>query len=195
MFDKKSEIFKAARALFLQKGFKEVNVSDITKKTGIAVGTFYNYYESKEKLFLEVFMEENSRAKREVVDSLQMDDPPEKIAFDYTRKSMSVMSGNLILKEWYQKDVAKELHSYFDQNGSGDIRFVREILVDLLEKWRAENKIRADIDNETILSLFDMIVYLDNHQDDVDIPDFPKTIQLLGEFVIKGFTISVSERK
>ncbi|WP_242832622.1 TetR/AcrR family transcriptional regulator [Clostridium saccharoperbutylacetonicum] len=39
-------------------------MSDITKKAGIGVGTFYNYYSSKEKLFMEIFLEENVKLKK-----------------------------------------------------------------------------------------------------------------------------------
>ena len=49
MQDKKAEIYKSAKELFSSKGFKDTNVSDITKQAGMAVGTFYNYYSSKEK--------------------------------------------------------------------------------------------------------------------------------------------------
>ena len=57
--DKKADIFNAGRELFCSKGFKDTNVSEIAKLAGIGVGTFYNYYSSKEELFLEVFLKEN----------------------------------------------------------------------------------------------------------------------------------------
>lgn len=43
-----------ALKLFLQKNFKEVTMREIVKKTGMSKGAFYHYFESKEKLFLEV---------------------------------------------------------------------------------------------------------------------------------------------
>lgn len=36
IMDKKAALFEAAKELFLQKGFKDINVSDITKKQGLA---------------------------------------------------------------------------------------------------------------------------------------------------------------
>ena len=51
MKDKKTDIFNCGKELFSSKGFKDTNVSDITKVAGMGVGTFYNYYDSKEKLF------------------------------------------------------------------------------------------------------------------------------------------------
>ena len=189
MIDKKAAIFEAGRELFLLKGFKDINVSDITKKAQVGVGTFYNYYPSKEKLFLEIFIEENRQAKKDIVNALNMDDTPAKIAKDYMMQSMSMMNSNLILKEWYKKDISHELHAYFNERGSADVSFVRGVFAGMLEKWQAEKTIRDDIDTETILSIFDLLAYLDNHQDDIEIPDFPGAIRLLGEFVIRGFTM------
>lgn len=50
--DKKAAIYEAGRGLFLLSGFKDINVSDITKRAGAGIGTFYNYFPSKDELFL-----------------------------------------------------------------------------------------------------------------------------------------------
>ena len=56
MDDKKKAIFNSAKNLFSKKGFKDTNISDIAKDAGIAVGTYYNYYSSKEELFLKILV-------------------------------------------------------------------------------------------------------------------------------------------
>lgn len=188
MLDKNSAILEAGRDLFLQKGFKDVNVSDITKKASVGVGTFYNYYSSKENLFLEIYFEENRQAKRKTIETLNMNDAPANIAREYMMQCINIMGNNRILKEWYNSDISSELHSYYRENGGEDVGFVRDIFVGLLDKWKAEKSIREDIDNESILSLFDVLVYIDFHQEDIKVPDFPKAIHLLGEYIIKGFT-------
>lgn len=48
--ERKAEIINAAEVLFSEKGFRNVAVSDIVKKVGVAQGTFYYYFESKEDL-------------------------------------------------------------------------------------------------------------------------------------------------
>lgn len=40
MEDKKTKIYDCGKEIFSNKGFKDTNVSDITKKAGIAIGTF-----------------------------------------------------------------------------------------------------------------------------------------------------------
>jgi TetR/AcrR family transcriptional regulator len=52
--DKQKKIFEAAVAEFAGKGFSEANINVIAKNAGISIGSMYNYFESKEKLFLAV---------------------------------------------------------------------------------------------------------------------------------------------
>ncbi|MGD6956574.1 TetR/AcrR family transcriptional regulator [Rossellomorea aquimaris] len=50
--DLKERIFFEAIRLFSEKGIDEVSVSEITKACGIAKGTFYNYFSTKESVLL-----------------------------------------------------------------------------------------------------------------------------------------------
>ena len=54
MKDTKENIIDKSYKLFLEKSFKEVTLSEILKATGIAKGTFYYYFESKEQLFIKI---------------------------------------------------------------------------------------------------------------------------------------------
>ncbi|GJM78523.1 hypothetical protein HMSSN139_10190 [Paenibacillus sp. HMSSN-139] len=64
MEDKKTRIYHCGKELFSAQGFKDTNVADITRKAGVSVGTFYNYYASKEKLFMEIFSDEKREAQK-----------------------------------------------------------------------------------------------------------------------------------
>jgi AcrR family transcriptional regulator len=44
-------ILDAARAVFGELGYETATVRDIIRRTGLASGTFYNYYKSKEEVF------------------------------------------------------------------------------------------------------------------------------------------------
>lgn len=59
--DRKIEILNAALELFLRKGFEETSVHDIVNKIGVAQGTFYYYFKSKEDVvdaIIEVYIKE-----------------------------------------------------------------------------------------------------------------------------------------
>ena len=64
MNDKKQQLYQSAKAMFSERGFKDTNISAITKAASMAVGTFYLYYSSKEQLFMEISQNENTRLKK-----------------------------------------------------------------------------------------------------------------------------------
>ncbi len=67
----KKRILEIGEKLFIEKGIKKTGLQEITKEAGIALGSFYNFFESKEKLFLELLDIYNARIfeiQKEVLD-------------------------------------------------------------------------------------------------------------------------------
>lgn len=60
----KQRILDAAEAEFGEKGFHEGSISGITQRAGVALGTFYTYFDSKEAIFqaLVAYMSRRIRA-------------------------------------------------------------------------------------------------------------------------------------
>ncbi len=52
---KKELIYNETLKLFNSKGFEKTTLNDICTANGIAMGTFYHYYQSKESILLEYF--------------------------------------------------------------------------------------------------------------------------------------------
>lgn len=50
----RQKLLDAAEALFGQSGFHSTSVTDITRRAGVAQGTFYLYFASKEEVFAEL---------------------------------------------------------------------------------------------------------------------------------------------
>ncbi len=53
---KRGQIIDAAAQLFLEHGFGHVSMDAIVEAAGVSKRTLYNYYESKERLFLDVML-------------------------------------------------------------------------------------------------------------------------------------------
>lgn len=52
--ERRTEILRAARTVFEQRGFLDTRVADIVALADVAQGTFYTYFDSKEAVFIEV---------------------------------------------------------------------------------------------------------------------------------------------
>jgi len=64
----KSALVRAGEELFSTKGFTETTIEEITGTAGVARGTFYNYFQSKEDLALEVFYETEELTTKQIDD-------------------------------------------------------------------------------------------------------------------------------
>ncbi|MDF2840811.1 MAG: transcriptional regulator, TetR family [Clostridia bacterium] len=187
MRDKKEEILKYGRELFCSKGFKDTNVADITELAGIGVGTFYNYYSSKDKLFMEIFLDENVKLKKSIMESIDPEDEPVKLIKEFLSRNISGMNANPILKQWYNRDVFIRLEQqYREENGNNAVDFLYGNSAELVKKWQAEGKMRDDIDSEFIMAIFAAIINIDTHKEEIGIQFFPRILDYFTEFVMKG---------
>jgi AcrR family transcriptional regulator len=187
MRDKKEEILKYGRELFCSKGFKDTNVADITELAGIGVGTFYNYYASKDKLFMEIFLDENVKLKKSIMESIDPEDEPVKLIKEFLSRNISGMNANPILKQWYNRDVFIRLEQqYREENGNNAVDFLYGNSAELVKKWQAEGKMRDDIDSEFIMAIFAAIINIDTHKEEIGIQFFPRILDYFTEFVMKG---------
>ena len=77
---RKQELLQIAYRMFLQKGYEETSVDEIISQAGIAKGTYYYYFETKEQMLEEVIgmmIEQEMQAAEQI---LQTDLPvPQKI--------------------------------------------------------------------------------------------------------------------
>lgn len=47
MDDRSAQLYRAAAELFVERGYRDVDVVDITGRCGVSPGTFYNYFRNK----------------------------------------------------------------------------------------------------------------------------------------------------
>ena len=187
--DKKSIIYNCAKELFSKKGFKDTNISEITQKAGIAVGTFYNYYPSKEKLFMDIFIDENAKLKRHCIRSLDLSKSPLEIVKQMLALNAEGLNTNPILNEWNNKAVFSRIEQlYREENGIQAVDFIFDSFHDLVKEWQAQGKIRKDIDSKMIMMMFAAIINIDTHKEEIGLEYFPELLNHLTELIMKGLT-------
>ncbi|WP_077210793.1 TetR/AcrR family transcriptional regulator [Bacillus dakarensis] len=72
---RKQQVIKKAHELFIEKGFQSTSIQDILEYSGIAKGTFYNYFSSKNELLIELFKTIYKTLEKERNDLLIGQDP------------------------------------------------------------------------------------------------------------------------
>jgi TetR/AcrR family transcriptional regulator, fatty acid metabolism regulator protein len=143
--DKRTIILDAALKTFVKRGYTETKVAEIASEAGVAEGTLYNYFQSKEDLLLALFDEkwggiiEGIRRKIS-----RLDDPNKKLKAIFSQVVI-MFKKNRQLAELFMVDVKQS--SIFLNNYT--INRVVEFL-DLIEEVLVEGKqkgvYRRDLD-------------------------------------------------
>jgi AcrR family transcriptional regulator len=71
-------ILRAARKVFVEKGFHEATTHDVAREAGISVGSIYTYFASKDELIRESVLTANKDETDAVLRELRSDEPVHK---------------------------------------------------------------------------------------------------------------------
>ena len=187
MLDRKAELSRCGKELFSSKGYKDTNVADITKMAGMATGTFYNYYPSKDKLFMELFIEENVRLKKHIVEIINLDADPINVMKEMMYLNLEGMKADPILKEWYNREAFTRIEQgYREENGLEHVDFLYDSFIEVVRKWQLQEKMRQDITAEMIMAIFGALINIDTHKEEVGIKYFPQVLEYMAGFTMKG---------
>ncbi len=189
--EKKQLIYDAAKAIFSERGFKDTSVSAITKAAGMAVGTFYLYYSSKEQLFMEIFRDENTALKQSFLDTLDLKQTPAEIIAHMMRINQEGIAASPILREWYQSEEFRKIErAYRDAHAIDSLNFLYDTFLELVRRWQKEGKMRADIDSVMIMKVFEAVINVDTHKDEVGLEYFPELLDVMTGLILKGLSDS-----
>ena len=187
--DKKEILYRCAREVFAQKGFKDTNVTDITGRAGVAAGTFYNYYPSKDRLFMEIYAEENAVLKKSILEQVDADGDPAQVMRQVIALNEQGIRNNAILREWYNRESFARIEKAFrEETGLDQISFMYDCFLDLVGQWQAHGKMRSDLKGDMIMAIFAALVNIVLHKDEIGLEYFPQVLVLISEFVMNGLT-------
>ncbi len=79
--ERKDEIINACEELYQTKSFKEITLKDISEKTTFSRPSIYNYFQTKEEIFLALFKREYEKWIKDLEDIYIKNDKLEKVEF------------------------------------------------------------------------------------------------------------------
>ena len=183
--DKKQLLKQAAYNVFSNKGYKATVISEVAKQAGMAVGSFYNYYESKEEIFLDVYIEENNRIRQVIMNDIDWEGDVVELIGQLFGQSRSLISSNKILAEWYNPAISNELHSYYSsEEGKASNPFHQFLIETFTKRMMMEGYSQEKI--QEVLEVYHLFYYIDMNITEKDIPNVNQTIETLATYFVKG---------
>lgn len=150
--DKREDIMQVAMELIAERGFHDAPMSLIAKKAGVAAGTIYRYFESKDVLITELHKE----LEKIIIVHLQENYPverPLRERFLYiNRKLLRYFIDHPLhfryMEQFFDSPygVSQRKERIFDKSGNNDI------LIDIFEQG-IEQKILKDLPKVALFSL------------------------------------------
>lgn len=177
--DKQQRLLASAHDLFLTKGFKSTSIADIAADAEVAVGTFYNFYDSKTAIFLQVYTAENERVKTQIIAELNLDNHPLAVVRKLVHEIISQSEDNLILQEWFTNQKLNALIAKDNQNAVED-SLVYTTFVKLIDNWQKRGLVSAGMTKERILDLFNALIVVDFHQSEINTTNY---VQVLDDLI------------
>ena len=154
---KRASLLKSAFDCFAEKGFHQTTIDDIAAHAKSSKGAIYNYFSSKEEIFLQI-LESRNRESIERIRTAFADLPSsaEKLRFllDKNRripvlpeaKSWGVLQMEFLLNASRHERIQQAVELQYERF----MLFYKEIM----EEGRANGEFRADLDTHVAASLF-----------------------------------------
>lgn len=147
----KARLYAAADALFTQYGFDEVSVDRIVEEAGVAKGTFYVHFESRDSLLealISDFVERVDVDYQAFIDTFPPDMPAEDMLLRLVQKIMDVILniiGMARMKALYRDQLANLSHA-----GIGYSRMLYKTIMEVLAKGLQSGEFASELTLEAL---------------------------------------------
>jgi TetR/AcrR family fatty acid metabolism transcriptional regulator len=146
--DKREAILKAATEVFARNGFFQSQVADVAREAGIAAGTVYLYFRSKDDLLVSLFERTMRDAIAEGRAALEgVADPRERLAL-IARLHLERLGRDRDLAVVFQVEL-RQSTKFMERFSSTFLRDYLGLIRDTLAKGQAAGNFRSDL-NPTI---------------------------------------------
>ncbi|MDF2541335.1 MAG: regulatory protein TetR [Herbinix sp.] len=182
--DKRNRIFEAAVHEFSLRRFSEASINQIIKKAGIPRGSFYQYFNDKEDLYLFMFqhiLEEKKEIFRQ--DILDHDADVFDLCIQTTRVTL----------EWGRSKPAYNKISMLME--IDDSEFIMKLRMDtakglkeLIERDKSRGFIRADVDTDVVVDMIYTLILKEYYWNGTDEKQYMKKVMDVIQIIKEGIS-------
>ncbi|MCF2625571.1 TetR/AcrR family transcriptional regulator [Fusobacterium perfoetens] len=164
---KREEIIHAAKKLIIEKGYRKTSVEDITREAGIAKGSFYTYFKSKDYLMETLLIEKLENRSGSVKEIIASEGSLEDIIREYVKYylTVSVDDAEFILVMTTMMRSVDSVGEVVIERLEKDKARRKQEFINILKKFKDEVDIKEERDYERYgLLIFGMIntFYINN---------------------------------
>jgi AcrR family transcriptional regulator len=156
------DLIKKGREYFIKYGLKKTSVDDLVRATGIAKGSFYTFFESKEALFLAVHEASEEKLRTDLMRKLEAIEEPDEKLRALLKSSFAILKEDPLMMAVFSRGELEGFSGFvsskqYEEHYRQNITFIK----DLIRKWQENGIIRpldAEVAGNMIASSF--FIYL-----------------------------------
>ncbi|MBN1500378.1 MAG: TetR/AcrR family transcriptional regulator [Spirochaetes bacterium] len=184
----RESLLDAARISFSQSGYKKMSIRDLTGQTGIALGTFYKFFKSKEELFFNLLISESNKLENRIKSLIEEESRSSSLIEKAAEIILEELEKNKILEEIL---FGSELKMIFDSLGEEQIVMHKEksikMIMDVMEKSCKKESL-ASCDAKLAAKSLRAVFFLYFHKNEIGRDEFIDIFR----FLVSSITSTVS---
>ncbi|MWG33497.1 TetR/AcrR family transcriptional regulator [Halomarina oriensis] len=179
------QIRETGRKLFARYGLRKTTISELTTPAGIAASTFYQFYDSKEELYLELLEAEGEEiAERLLAESFERYDDPERAIEAFLLAVMEEIETNPLVHQLMVGDDFEHLRAEFsEEEWATEQNRDIEYYLPYVEAWFEAGRIEGP-SPEVVAHAVRSLAFLTLHEE--DIPMYHDVKETLVSAVARG---------
>jgi TetR/AcrR family fatty acid metabolism transcriptional regulator len=142
--DKPQQIVEAAIRVFARNGYYNSRVSDIAREAGIASGTIYLYFKTKEEILVTLFRDKMAAFVAQLRREIAGEPDPETKIRRLVGVHFSVLEQNPALAEVVQVEL-RQGHKFFRGASAHEVSAYFELITSVLEEGVAAGRFHAGL--------------------------------------------------
>ncbi|WP_077318109.1 TetR/AcrR family transcriptional regulator [Virgibacillus proomii] len=182
-----NSLIEQGKILFSKFGFQKTSILEITKNVGIAQGTFYKFFNSKEELYFVILEMEEEKIKEQFTNvDIFKENQPNKAIKSMLRQMIKTIETNPLIRELYfgsnmekmlRKLPPEVLEKHFNNDATS--------LLSLIEKWKNEGII-VEVNPQIIAGILRSLFVLTLHQKEIGVEVYQETMDLFIDLTVDG---------
>jgi AcrR family transcriptional regulator len=179
-------LIEKGRELFSNYGLKKTSITELTNAAGIAQGSFYNFFDSKEELYFEILELEESNSEQFLEEILKSSPSAKEAIRKIIKATFTLFETNPLIRRIYDSTdyelmIRKLPPEKLENHQIGDTFRVLNTIMSMQQKNELINT-----QPEVIAGLLRAIAISYFHQNEIGTEIFPEVIDLLADIVAEG---------
>jgi AcrR family transcriptional regulator len=176
------------KELFTQYGLAKTSIDDLVQACGIAKGSFYKFFSSKEELFYVILNSQEEIRNRLIVEHLKENLPPKEMISSFFHLAYKLADENPLIQQWLQdgeaERIIRKIPQHLIQNSARDNMEKGKIFVETL----IQRGVLREQDPAVIEGVMRAVLMLSLLKDKLGHHLFPKIMDAIIDYVAEGLT-------